>query len=228
MKKSEPEVSWRLSLPAGAVAWDQVLEYPYRFVPWPYTPDEFAAIVELLEGPGQSRAIDTVLRASRLFICRTKRWVSTPDKPNIRRELAGIKAAISKLDEAIKATSGRTHQHLNAMMMHGRVAVDEKPCSLFDLQHTLFRFEIHNRQAFNEPSPEAKGGPRTKHHEKDFFKWIKRAFDICNRGAQGYYEFERRCADPLQGPGLLPRLDAKARQKKRKLRAAVTSKKALS
>jgi hypothetical protein len=228
MKKSEAGVSWRMSLPEGALAWDQVLEYPYRFVPWPYTPEEFAAIVELLPGPSQDTAITTVLWASRLLIRRAKRWVSTPDKPNVRRELKHIQDATLKLRKAIEATSGRTHQHLNEMTMPGIVPEGERPCSLSDLQHTLHRFEIHNRQAFNEPPREAKGGPRTKHHEKDFFNWTKRAFDICNKGAQGYYEFERRCADPLQGPGLLTRLDAKARQKKRKLGAAVTHKKALS
>jgi hypothetical protein len=228
MNKTEMSFSWRISLPEGALAWDQVLEYPHHFVPWPYTPEEFVAIAEFLTGPNQENAMSMVMWASRLFVCRASKWLSTPDKPNTGRELANIQALILRLQKAIKAASPLTHNHLAAMMRSNIVREGERPCSLHDLLYALDCFEIHNRPALNEPPPVAKGGPRTRYHEKEFFKWIKLAFDRCNPGAGGYYKFELACAAPLQGPGLFPPVDAKAWQKKRKPQAATTRKKAPS
>lgn len=81
-----------LEMPKGAVAWNQAVEPPLRFAPWPYTRAELKRIRDALPAGRACSALTETIFAARLFLVgeHLRRKDNTPPKPDPRGELERI------------------------------------------------------------------------------------------------------------------------------------------
>ena len=102
-------------MPPGAVEWDQLLELPIRFLPWPYTLAELDRIWDALPAPGAALATREAIFAARWFLAdaHLKQNFGASSKADPRNELNRILRASRELGDAICAASNETFEHFS-------------------------------------------------------------------------------------------------------------------
>jgi hypothetical protein len=103
-------------MPPGALEWDQLLELPIRFLPWPYTLAELDRIWDALPAPRAALATRTTIFAARWFLAdaHLKQNFGVSPKADPRTELNRILRASRELGDAICAASNETFEHFSS------------------------------------------------------------------------------------------------------------------
>jgi hypothetical protein len=188
-------------LPDGAIAWDQVLEPPLRFAPWPYTEAELQRIRDALPAAGADIAITKTIFTARIFLVgeHIRRKHATPPKPDPRGELERILRASKELRAAIRAASLEALQHL---LSHPSPGAGNPPFLPGDVRYVLLRFEHDNCVAFRDlPERDLRGAPETLREEALVYGlWTAWRFAHGMRPpARRWPAFRTSCVDPLRG-----------------------------
>ena len=188
-------------LPKGAIAWDQLLEPPLRFAPWPYTRAELDKIQGALPAVGADVATEEAMFAARRFLAvgRLRQKDNTPPKPDPRGELERILRLSKELRAAIRAASLEALQHL---LSHPSPGAGNPPFLPGDVRYVLLRFEHDNCVAFRDlPELDLIGAPETLREEALVY-WLRTAWRLAHAmrpPARGWPAFRAACVDPLRG-----------------------------
>jgi hypothetical protein len=186
-------------LPAGAAEWDQVLEQPLRFAPWPYTEIELMRIRDTLPTSVASIADKEAICAASWFVFQghfVEKYRLSP-KADISKELERILRASKELGDAICAASNETLEHLSR---HLSPLAVKPPIRAQDLLSHLFWFEHDNRLSFRSlPEFDRIGAPEKTREELLIFQlWTawSRAHGM-RPPKRGWPAFRAACVDPL-------------------------------
>jgi hypothetical protein len=182
---------------------------------WPYTKGEIEHIRELLS-KNQRRATLRVVEAAKLYALRSE-FFPTNKKPNPRREIENLRAAIIELRKALSAVSQDAERHLQARYCQG--AAHESPMHCKDLWTAIIRFAVENRNGLSEPAAVARAGAPAKSFERSLMENFREAFDIsrdAGGSTRGWPGFLAACAEPLQKRYKLPSIEVKSWQDKRR------------
>ena len=190
----------RILLPKEAIAWDQVLEPPLRFAPWPYMDAELECIRDALPANGAAIALTHTIFAARLFLVagQLRRNQAAPAKPDPRGELERIILAMTDLRAAIRSASPQAVHHLSS---HPSPGVGRPPVRLRDLSYALHRFEHDNRYALRVlPQRETIGAPKKLSEEASVYRlWIVwRSAHEPRPPTGGWPAFRDASLDPLR------------------------------
>jgi hypothetical protein len=186
-------------MPEGAVEWDQLLELPIRFLPWPYTLVELDRMWDALPAPGAALATRTAIFAARWFLAdaRLKQNFGVSPKADPRSELNRIVRASRELGDAICAASNETFEHFSSQLSP---LAAKPPVRAHDLLSYLFWFEHDNRFAFrNLPEHDRIGAPeKTRDEDLIYRLWKAWRYAHAERPpVRGWPIFRAACLDPL-------------------------------
>jgi hypothetical protein len=191
-------------LPAGARAWDEVLKPPLRFIPWPYSKEQFKSILAAFPRPPSNQPIELILFSARVFVRRMQLKDLEPAKPDARRELERIHDAIKELHEAIHAAGAEALYHLDKLRSPG---AGDPPMTVDGVSHALHRFRHDNRFALAPKNlPASVGRGRPSQAAAEWIAWqIWTAWLHAHKGRppkRGWPNFRAAAAGPLEQFGL--------------------------
>lgn len=186
-------------LPKGAVAWDQLLDPPLRFGPWPYTDAEIDDIRKTLPAATADGAVKEALFAARWFLARMrlKERRKEPPKPDPHAELLRIRDAVAALKGAIKGASPQATQHLIERPSPGAANPPIRP---LDLLNVIEHFEHDNRFAFRAlPERDMIGAPEKLSEEALVYRlWLAwKQAHAARLPKDGWPAFRAACVNPL-------------------------------
>ena len=195
-------------LPHGVVAWDQVLQQPLRFAPWPYSAAQLACILKSFRQVPPSITSERVIFAARWFIAHTRKKSREPRKYNPSAELARLQVAVAELQNAIKAVHAKARKHLDDNPSLGSNA--HPPMTLFQLTNALHHFNHDNRFALRRLPNGSQMGRAEKPQDEWLIWQFWTAWEI-GHGRQpptrGWPKFRTACTEPLASFGLVQRSD---------------------
>ncbi|MGZ3349132.1 MAG: hypothetical protein ACXU89_09330 [Xanthobacteraceae bacterium] len=191
--------------PLPCRSWKQIRAASIAEVTWPYTPDELAAIRELLPEKHREIALQHAVRAAQLYVfAQTRGKVSNA---NPRKEIERLRSAFVELFHALMHLRPEARSYLTENMVDMRLP-DEQPFTVESLRHAIDRFDRENRRGLEQLPDAIRGGARPRMHEKRLDQRLQEAFIIGHGGKrpkQGFPAFQDACLVALKDFGLLPR-----------------------
>lgn len=180
-------------LPPGAWAWDQVLDEPLRFAPWPYTADELALIQKLLPNGTPTYFLERIQFVARDYVACKHKKSRRPSKANPHNELQRIKSAVAELQEALEAASIGVHLHLRSTAGQ-YFARQSTPFVLLKNLDVFCTTNQHGLRKLPEKSPSG-GPPKSSLLDRTVLEfWL--VWRAAHRGttpARGWPEFRSAC-----------------------------------